>query len=128
MSDSSTDDSKGTAKKRRCPECDCLTVWRGECNHCGHSLEDDPEIATDGGIEPNTRTQSPASRLREAIKQIRIVREDRFLQVGDRHHHDEMLEKIELELRGLAESYEEEEEREPPRPAPDVSTNSEGSQ
>lgn len=98
-------------RDRECPECEKLLVYHGECAGCGWEA-DEPELTTDGGHDRDRyiQNQDPGSRLREAIKQIGIARE----QISDiqghslqPHEDDPALAEAEIHLRGVADKLEE---------------------
>jgi hypothetical protein len=91
---------------RRCPNCERLLIYNGECAGCDWTADED-DVATDGGHDRDRYIQDPASRLREAIKQIGIVREAISDVHGHPHEDDPALAEAEINLRGVADILEE---------------------
>ncbi len=93
-------------RDRECPECETLLVYRGKCAGCGWAA-DESELATDGGHERERHSQSPEDRLREAVKQIGIVREQIADVHGHPHEDDSALARAEILIRGLTHKLDE---------------------
>jgi hypothetical protein len=95
-------------RERECPECEKLLVYRGECAGCDWEA-DEAELATDGGHDRDRYIQEkdPETRLREAINQISIVREEISDVHGHPHEDDPALAEAEIRIRGVADKLEE---------------------